>query len=162
MSDIKLAHSVFALPYAILAACLALPAHPTLRTTLLQFALIVGCMVTARTWAMLFNRLVDRRFDAKNPRTARRALASGQISSHAGWLAAAASAAAFILLTSLFSILLNNSWPLLLSTPVLAIIAFYSLTKRFTALCHIVLGLSLAACYNAPVPRELPFGLFRM
>ena len=142
--DIKLSHSVFALPFAILAACMALPQKVEFKNVALRFVLIVLCMGFARTWAMLVNRLVDKDFDAANPRTARRAFASGRISMQSGWIAAAACAVIFVFSAGLFGVLLGNYWPLILSIPVLALIAAYSLTKRFTWLCHIVLGLSLA------------------
>jgi len=151
-TDIKLAHSVFALPFAVLGAFLA-------RTTYwpgtdarsgavwfsVQIALVVVCMVFARTWAMLFNRLADRSIDAANPRTSRRALASGRLTPGQGWAAAAGSAALFMAATSAFWFLFENPWPLILGAPTLAWIAFYSLTKRFTILCHVFLGGALAA-----------------
>jgi 4-hydroxybenzoate polyprenyltransferase len=145
-ADIKLAHSVFAMPFAFLGAFLARRnGSPPAWTFLGQLALVVACMVAARTWAMLFNRLADRRMDAANPRTARRALASGRLSVRQGWAAALLAAAVFVGATAGFWFLFANPWPLLLSVPVLAWIAFYSLTKRFTALCHIFLGGALAA-----------------
>jgi 4-hydroxybenzoate polyprenyltransferase len=102
-------------------------------------------MVFARTWAMLINRLADRTIDARNPRTQRRILASGTLSPRDGLLFALAAAAAFIACTALFWVFFANFWPLALSVPVLLWIAFYSFTKRFTALCHIFLGGALAA-----------------
>jgi 4-hydroxybenzoate polyprenyltransferase len=148
-SDIKIAHSIFALPFAILGACIAGPlgasASRDLATFGVKLLLIIVCMVLARTWAMLFNRLVDARFDALNPRTARRAFASGNLSSSFGWTIAAASIVGFVLTTTLFWILFNNPWPTYLSIPVLAWIGFYSITKRFTWLCHLFLGGALAA-----------------
>jgi 4-hydroxybenzoate polyprenyltransferase len=145
-SDIKLAHSVFALPFAVLGAFMAWSGgYPGTRGFILQLALIIPCMVFARTWAMLFNRIADRRFDAENPRTARRALASGRLSLGQAWAAALLAAGAFVAAASLFYVLFGNPWPGLLSIPVLAWIAFYSLTKRFTWLCHLFLGGALAA-----------------
>jgi 4-hydroxybenzoate polyprenyltransferase len=145
-ADIKLAHSIFALPFAILGAFLARTGEwPGNRGFVGQLATIVLCMVAARTWAMLFNRLADRRIDAANPRTQRRALASGKLSVVQGWAAALLAAGLFIGATSLFWVFFGNRWPLLLSVPVLAWIGFYSLTKRFTAACHIFLGGALAA-----------------
>ncbi len=148
-ADIKLAHSVFALPFALLAAFLARPtATPPTHSWprfAVQLAIIIACMVLARTWAMLINRLADIRIDAANPRTQRRILASGALPKRDGQLIGAACALLFIAATSLFYFLFANPWPLALSVPVLAWIAFYSLTKRFTALCHIFLGGALAA-----------------
>jgi 4-hydroxybenzoate polyprenyltransferase len=141
--DIKLAHSIFALPFAILAAAMALPPDQTWLRTMLQFVLIVLCMVTARTWAMLANRLLDREIDAANPRTSRRAFAKGDLAPATGWMYAFGSALLFIASAGGF-VRFGNWWPLVLSVPVLAYIAFYSLTKRFTMLCHLVLGTALA------------------
>lgn len=148
-SDIKIAHSVFALPFAILGACIAGPLGSSSSGNLVNFGfklvLIILCMVLARTWAMLFNRLVDARFDALNPRTARRAFAAGQLSSSFGWTVAVACTIGFVLTTMLFWVVFHNPWPTYLSIPVLAWIGFYSITKRFTWMCHIFLGGALAA-----------------
>jgi len=147
-SDIKIAHSVFALPFAVLGAFLANTSFGLPGNTprfLGKLGLVVVCMVGARTWAMLFNRLVDRRFDAQNPRTTRRVIASGRVSFLQGWIAALAAAGLFIAATSAYLLLYANPWPLYLSLPTLAWIAFYSLTKRFTWLCHIFLGGALGA-----------------
>ncbi len=143
--DIKLAHSVFALPFALLASFLAKAAEESWASFAGKLALIVGCMVTARTWAMLFNRLADRKIDARNPRTARRAVASGALGVRSTWLIALGSGALFVVLAGGFWLLWGNVWPPLLAVPVLAWIAFYSLTKRFTWLCHLFLGGALAA-----------------
>src|SRR5690606_25897657 len=95
-ADIKLAHSAFAMPFAVLGAFLAHPRDGSVGVFIGQLALVVACMVAARTWAMLFNRLADRRIDAANPRTARRALASGRLTPAQGWAAAGVAAAAFV------------------------------------------------------------------
>jgi len=145
LADIKLAHSVFALPFAILAAALAARPLDPLRLHLAKFALIVVCMVAARTFAMLVNRIADRRFDAANPRTARRALASGALSLRDAAALAAASAILFILACAGFLLVGDNLWPLVLAVPTLALLSFYSFTKRFTAAAHLFLGLALAA-----------------
>ena len=145
LSDIKLHHSVFALPFAVLAAFLALPADPDWGRFAGQLALIVVCMVFARTWAMLVNRIADRRIDAENPRTARRPLASGALSLRAATITTAISAGAFLLSCAAFLLFFDNPWPLYLALPTLLWIAFYSFTKRFTALCHVFLGGALAA-----------------
>lgn len=144
-ADIKLAHSIFALPFAILAAFLARPTDAPWSRFAGQLALVVACMVAARTWAMMVNRLVDRDFDKDNPRTARRAIVSGRLSARDARLITAAAAAAFIALCSVFFFAYANIWPLALSIPTLAWIAFYSYTKRFTWLCHVFLGGALAA-----------------
>ena len=162
LSDIKLAHSVFALPFAVLAAFIATPAmrsmhntadrhaaipsrEDTWRTFAWQLGLIVVCMVLARTWAMLVNRLADRRFDADNPRTAGRVFASGQLSSTVGWRTAVLAAVGFLAACAGFIPISDNFWPIFLGVPVLIWIAAYSYTKRFTALCHLFLGGALAA-----------------
>jgi 4-hydroxybenzoate polyprenyltransferase len=94
---------------------------------------------------MLFNRLADRRFDAENPRTQRRVLASGRLSVRQGWTAAVVAAGVFVLGCAGFWVFFGNPWPVYLAGPVLAWIAFYSLTKRFSVLCHVFLGGALAA-----------------
>lgn len=146
--DIKLAHSVFAMPFAVLGAVLAGPFPGGDATSARRFAgqvaLVVVCMVLARSWAMLVNRLADRTFDAANPRTARRALASGRVDARRGWLAACACAAGFVVATAGFWLFFENRWPMILSVPTLGLLALYSYTKRFTALCHVVLGVCLA------------------
>jgi len=144
-ADIKLAHSVFALPFAILGAFIARPGSEPWARFAGQLGLIVLCMVLARTWAMLVNRLADRRIDAANPRTQRRALASGKLNARDGALIAGGCAALFVGVCSVFWFAYQNPWPIALSVPVLLWIAFYSFTKRFTAACHIFLGGALAA-----------------
>jgi 4-hydroxybenzoate polyprenyltransferase len=163
--DIKLAHSVFALPFAVVGAVLAGPfpeASPgALGRFLGQLAIIVVCMVVARTWAMVVNRLADRAFDRQNQRTKRRVFASGELSPTQGKAALAACAALFIGACSLFWAFFKNPWPLALSLPVLSWLAFYSYTKRFTALCHLVLGASLAMSPVAAAVAVSPDALAR-
>lgn len=144
-ADIKLAHSIFALPFALLAAFLARPESDTPARFGGKLGLVVGCMVFARTWAMLINRLADRGIDAANPRTARRALPAGRLSATQGSVATGFCAAAFVGLASLFGVCFANWWPAIFAVPVLAWIGFYSFTKRFTVLCHVFLGGALAA-----------------
>lgn len=143
-ADIKLAHSIFAMPFAVLAAFLARDAQAGWARFGVQITLIVVCMVAARTFAMLVNRYADRAIDANNPRTARRAIASGRLGVGPARAMIAASALVFIAACGAFLVATSNPWPLALSLPVLGWIAFYSFTKRFTALCHLVLGVSLA------------------
>ena len=149
LSDIKLAHSVFALPFAILGAFLVAPRtqdnqinYATLSGML---TLIILCMIFARTWAMLVNRVADANLDAENERTKRRAFASGTLTKRDGVLLLTATALAFIVTTAGFGFFYNNWLPTQLALPVLAWIGFYSFTKRFTFLCHIFLGGALAA-----------------
>lgn len=138
---IRFSHTIFALPFALLSAVLAWQDVPV------QWPHIVGilaCMVLARSAAMAFNRLVDRRIDAANPRTATRHLVTGQLSPMAVLIFTIACSLGFIATTAIF--LLNdppNPWPLYLSVPVLIFICAYSLTKRFTSLAHFWLGVSL-------------------
>ena len=160
-SDIKLAHSVFALPFAVLGAFLSRPAPEGAGVFGAKLALVVVCMVCARTWAMVVNRLVDRTIDAANPRTQRRVFASGRLNPRAGWAAALLSAALFIAATAGFLLAGGNPWPLALSIPVLAFIAAYSYTKRFTWLCHLYLGLALAASPAAAAIAIDPSSLAR-
>ena len=143
-SDIKIAHSIFAMPFALLGAFLARPQETSSAWFAMQLGLIVLAMVFARTWAMLFNRLVDRQIDAGNPRTAKRALPSGRLQRGQVIAFAAGSAGGFIALAASYGVVWDNWYPAILSIPVLAFIAFYSLTKRFTILCHVFLGGALA------------------
>ena len=144
--DIKLSHSVFALPFAVLGAFLARRAgEPSAAAFAGQVALVVACMVFARTWAMLINRLADRRFDAANPRTRGRAIPAGHLAPAEARGFALGAAALFAATASLFWAFFSNPWPAILSLPALAWIALYSYTKRFTALCHLFLGGALAA-----------------
>lgn len=138
---IKFSHSLFALPFALLATFLAARPHtPSLE----QVLLIVGCMVAARSAAMTFNRLADAHIDARNQRTASRALPAGLISRTAAWSFFLLACAAFILFCAAFYWRLGNLWPLLLSVPTLALLCAYSYTKRFTRFSHIVLGFVIA------------------
>ncbi len=143
-ADIKLAHSVFALPFAVLAAFLARDTSAGWSRFAGQLGLIVVCMVLARTWAMLVNRLADRALDAANPRTRRRVIASGLLGAREALLITLADGALFIGVCSLFYVFFHNAWPVILGGPVLAWVAFYSFTKRFTVLCHLFLGSALA------------------
>jgi 4-hydroxybenzoate polyprenyltransferase len=139
---IRFSHTVFALPFALLSALLAWQDEVHF-----QWSHIIGilaCMVTARSAAMAFNRLADRRIDAANPRTAGRHLVTGQLSIAVVWLFTIACAFGFVAATAIF--LLNdppNKWPILLAAPVLLFIGAYSFTKRFTELAHFWLGASL-------------------
>jgi len=147
--DIKLAHSVFALPFAVLGAFVVAPRieaggidWPRMAGLL---TLVLVCMVAARTWAMVVNRLADRDIDAANPRTKGRVFASGTLPTRVGLTTLAACAVLFLATCALFGVFFGNWWPTILGAPVLAWIAFYSFTKRFTWLCHVFLGGALAA-----------------
>ncbi len=141
--DIKLSHSVFALPFALLATFLA-SAHAGALPTGATLLLIVLCMFFARTTAMAFNRMVDARLDALNPRTRGRAIPSGRLGS--GFMAACAAICALLFMSAAAGFLLvnGNPWPVALSPLVLAWLCLYSLTKRFTWMCHLFLGSALA------------------
>lgn len=136
---VRFSHTVFALPFALASMVVAARSWPGWRL----FGLILGAMVCARTTAMGFNRIVDQKFDALNPRTAGRHLPTGKIGALEAWGLVAVSAAGLVAV----------SWFIhricfVLSPVALGIVFFYSLTKRFTDFTHFFLGLSLAV---APV-----------
>jgi 4-hydroxybenzoate polyprenyltransferase len=158
-ADIKLAHSVFAMPFAVLAAFMAGLAEQPAPVAAATLALVVVCMVAARTWAMLVNRLADLPFDRENPRTSRRVFASGRLGARDGVVAAAVAATVFLTGCAGFWLVNGNAWPLLLGAPVLGWIALYSFTKRFTWLCHLFLGGALAASPLAAALAVRPVSL---
>ncbi|MFN7947471.1 MAG: UbiA-like polyprenyltransferase [Blastocatellia bacterium] len=132
---IKIEHTLFALPFAFLGAVLAANGLPSLR----QIFWIVVAMVGARSAAMAFNRLVDREYDAANPRTAMRALPAGLLSARFVALFTLASSLLFF-----FAAAMLNRLTLLLAPVALASVLVYSYTKRFTSLAHLVLGWCLS------------------
>jgi len=132
---IKIEHTLFALPFAFLGAVLAARGMPTLH----QIGWIVVAMVGARSAAMAFNRLVDRKFDAANPRTKMRAIPAGLLSTQFVALFTALSSAIFFLAAYML-----NRLTLILAPVALASVLLYSYTKRFTSLSHLVLGWSLS------------------
>ena len=137
-SFVRFSHTAFALPFALAAMAVAARDNrgwPGWRT----FGLILAAMVCARTCAMAFNRIVDRKFDALNPRTAGRHLPTGQIT-----LASAVTLCALSAVGLVGASFLLNPLCFYLSPVALAVICFYSLTKRFTDYTHVFLGLSLA------------------
>jgi 4-hydroxybenzoate polyprenyltransferase len=139
LGDIKLAHTVFALPFALMAAVLALSeVQPTPDDIVRQTLLVVVCMFGARTWAMAINRWADAHFDKLNPRTSARALPAGRASSKAMLGLALFGAVLFVMGAALLSPL-----ALACALPVLGILASYSFAKRATVLCHFWLGLCL-------------------
>lgn len=138
---IKFSHSVFAVPFAILAAFLA--ARPNAPTPT-QCVLLLVCMVGARSAAMTFNRIVDARIDAANPRTADRPLPAGRIRLGSAWFFFIASAAVFLAGCFGFWWLMANPWPAGLSFPVLGFLCAYSYTKYVTRWSHLVLGAAIA------------------
>jgi 4-hydroxybenzoate polyprenyltransferase len=139
---IRFSHTLFALPFALLSAALAWKREGVFRW--LDLIAILLCMVFARSAAMAFNRLVDRRHDALNPRTASRHLPAGTLSVPIVLGFTLFSGVGFVGSTAIFLFREPpNIWPLYLSGPVLLFICLYSLTKRFTALAHFWLGASL-------------------
>lgn len=138
---IRFSHTLFALPFALLSAALAWSREPFRVVDLV--GILLG-MVLARSAGMAFNRLVDRKFDALNPRTAQRHLPAGTLSVATVACFTLACSVAFIASTALFLLRDEpNPWPLYLSVPVLVFVCVYSYTKRFTALAHFWLGASL-------------------
>ncbi len=142
---IRFSHTLFALPFALSSAVLAWQDKPFHFLDLLGILL---CMVFARSVAMAFNRIVDRKIDADNPRTRSRHLPAGLLSLRMVILFALLCSLGFVASTLLFIVTSDNYWPIILSGPVLLFICAYSLTKRFTSLAHFWLGASL---FLAPV-----------
>jgi len=156
LSLVKFSHTIFAMPFAIIGFFLALKkSGDAFTNNSFKHQLITGmqpifsigvplflviiCMITARSAAMAFNRYLDRSFDAKNPRTAIREIPAGIISAN--------SALRFVIINCLVFIVacyFINSLCFALSPVALFVILFYSYTKRFTALCHLVLGIGLS------------------
>jgi 4-hydroxybenzoate polyprenyltransferase len=156
-SLVKFSHTIFAMPFAMIGFGLAVRellllhagdqnyfADPSVtysnnKPLWLTFLLVIICMVTARSAAMGFNRFLDRNFDAKNPRTAIREIPAGIISANSALMFVIVNCVAFILATYFI-----NTICFFLSPVALFVILFYSYTKRFTPLCHLVLGLGLS------------------
>ena len=137
-SFVRFSHTVFALPFALAAMLVAARDHagwPGNRT----FGCILLCMVFARTCAMAFNRIVDRKFDALNPRTASRHLPAGAISLFSAVSLCLLSAAGLVIASYFL-----NPLCFYLSPVALVVVCFYSLTKRFTDYTHVFLGIALA------------------
>jgi 4-hydroxybenzoate polyprenyltransferase len=137
---VRFSHTLFALPFALTSAALAWHRQ---RFEWLQLVGILLCMAFARSAAMAFNRLADRRFDAANPRTAGRHLPAGLLTPTAVWVFTLLCAAGFLASTLIFLLAFDNPWPTYLAAPVLLFTFLYSYTKRFTALSHFWLGFSL-------------------
>ncbi|MEO6183538.1 MAG: UbiA-like polyprenyltransferase [Verrucomicrobiota bacterium] len=137
-SFVKLSHTVFALPFALAAMVVAARdkrGWPGWRI----FLLILAAMVCARTCAMAFNRIADREFDKKNPRTAARHLPTGEISLASAWVLCILSGVGLVMASSFL-----NPICFYLSPLALFVVCFYSLTKRFTDFTHVFLGVALA------------------
>lgn len=135
---VKFSHTIFALPFAL--ASMAIAARENRGWPgLVKFLLILAAMVCARTCAMAFNRIVDRRFDAANPRTATRHLPSGDITLASAWTLCLLSGAGLVAASWFL-----NPLCFYLSPVALFLVCFYSLTKRFTDYTHVWLGVALA------------------
>jgi 4-hydroxybenzoate polyprenyltransferase len=135
---VTFSHTVFMMPFAAAAVVLALSVpHESL--TPLRVLAIIGCMVTARSSAMAFNRWADRDIDAKNPRTKARPVAAGRISAGEALALTLVAGAAFCGVAATL-----GRWPRLLAPPVLVVLLGYSYAKRFTWAAHAWLGLALA------------------
>ncbi len=154
LSLVKFSHTIFAMPFALIGFCLGVTSLPmsvipswhtiifppySLNHVVKLFALVIVCMITARSAAMAFNRYLDSHFDAKNPRTAIREIPAGIISKESALRFVIINCIVFI--TATFFI---NRICFFLSPVALFVILFYSYTKRFTALCHLVLGVGLS------------------
>src|SRR4051812_33087657 len=150
LSLVKFSHTIFAMPFAMIGFFLGVFSRIRtessgfafsggLKEIVLKFILVLVCMVTARSAAMAFNRYLDKNFDAKNPRTAIREIPAGVISANHALIFVIFNCVAFIASTYFI-----NTVCFLLSPVALFVILFYSYTKRFTSLCHLVLGLGLS------------------
>ena len=139
LSLVKFSHTIFAMPFALIGFFLAMTEKEEKQFDWMLLLKVILCMVFARTAAMAFNRWADRDIDSKNPRTANREIPAGVISPQ--------NALYFIIVNCLLFVLTTyfiNSLSLILSPVALLVVLGYSYTKRFTALCHFVLGVGLA------------------
>jgi 4-hydroxybenzoate polyprenyltransferase len=142
---IKFEHSIFALPFALTGALLALRAmHPGTTVAVRKLLWIVIAMVCARSAAMAFNRILDARIDAKNPRTSMRHIPAGMLTTGFAWGFTLTSVAIFLIAARAL-----NPLCFVLAPLALAIVFFYSFTKRFTSLSHLALGFSLGIAPTA-------------
>jgi 4-hydroxybenzoate polyprenyltransferase len=145
LSLVKFSHTVFALPFALIGFVLGIVevnkgfSWHWFTSHWLLFGKVLLCMIFARSAAMAFNRYLDRRFDALNPRTAKREIPAGVISPQQALLFTVINSVLFIVTT-----LFINATVFYLSIVALFVILFYSYTKRITALCHVVLGIGLS------------------
>ena len=135
-SLVRFSHSVFALPFAVIMLLVVSRRYPV---TWQQLILLLVCVVAARSAAMAFNRLVDARIDADNERTKAREIPTGRVSHREAWLLFGV--AAFVFIFASFGLGWNCG---MLSLPVLVLLCGYSFFKRFSSLCHLILGVALA------------------
>jgi len=156
LSLVKFSHTIFAMPFALIGFFLGIFStrqwslnntigwgsditNFTVTQRVVKFILVIFCMITARSAAMAFNRYLDKNFDAKNPRTAIREIPAGIISANSALVFVIINCMAFVICTGFI-----NKLCFFLSPVALFVILFYSYTKRFTPLCHLVLGLGLS------------------
>ena len=143
LSLVKFSHTIFAMPFALIGFVLGVRYnwinHQAFEQVWLKFFLVIVCMVTARSTAMAFNRYLDRHFDKLNPRTAIREIPAGIIKAEKALVFIGINMAIFIVATYFI-----NTICFYLSPVALFVILFYSYTKRFTYLCHLVLGIGLS------------------
>lgn len=137
-SLVLFAHSIFALPFAMIGFFLGVTTS-TQPFNWFLLLLVLLCMVFARNAAMAFNRYLDRDIDAKNPRTVMRDIPAGRVSANEALIFVIVNCLLFVIATAFI-----NDLCLYLSPVALFVVLFYSYTKRFTALCHLVLGLGLS------------------
>jgi 4-hydroxybenzoate polyprenyltransferase len=139
LSLIKFSHTVFAMPFAMIGFVLGVFDAGSLKNILVKLVLVILCMIFARSAAMAFNRWLDKSFDAANPRTAIREIPAGIISANKALVFVIINCVLFVITTWFI-----NELCFYLSFVALFVILFYSYTKRFTPLCHLVLGVGLA------------------
>jgi 4-hydroxybenzoate polyprenyltransferase len=139
--DIKLAHTVFAMPFALLACVLASRRAGGIEAG--HVLLVIACMVLARSFAMGMNRLLDAELDGANPRTRGRAIPAGRLSRRFVAGVTLACALLFVACAAGFGLAYGNWLPAMLAVPALAFVGAYPLLKRFTRLCHYYLGAAL-------------------
>ena len=143
LSLVKFSHTIFAMPFALIGFVLGVRDQFIHQTSVdqvwLKFILVLVCMITARSTAMAFNRYLDRHFDKLNPRTAIREIPAGIIKAEKALIFIGINMAVFIIATYFI-----NAICFYLSPVALFVILFYSYTKRFTYLCHLVLGIGLS------------------
>ncbi len=138
-SLIKFSHTIFALPFALIGFVLAVVSFPDFTFEWRLLVAVLLCMVFARSAAMAFNRYLDRKYDALNPRTAKREIPAGIIKPQNALLFTVVNCILFVITTYFI-----NDICFYLSPIAIFVVLFYSFTKRFTALCHLVLGAGLA------------------
>jgi 4-hydroxybenzoate polyprenyltransferase len=138
LSLVKFSHTVFAMPFAVIGFCLGI-AQPGYHFEGSLFLKVILCMVFARTAAMAFNRYIDKGIDEQNTRTQSREIPTGAVSPFSALILVFLSSAAFVVTTYF-----TNRLCFYLSPIALAVVLGYSLTKRFTWLCHLILGIGLS------------------